>query len=56
MESLKQLESRLDKEIEHLETDPEEVAIAKTLDFLDRDIAGEVSDREAEEFFKSLED
>jgi hypothetical protein len=54
METLKQLESRLDKEIKHLETDPKEVAIAKTLAFLDKDIAGEVSDKEADDFFKAL--
>lgn len=54
MESLKELTNRIDGEINHLETDPEEVALTKLLDFVDRDIAGEISDEKAEEFFKSL--
>jgi hypothetical protein len=54
MKSLKELEIQLDKEVKFLETDPDQVAIAKVLDFLDRDIAGQISDKESDDFFNNL--
>jgi hypothetical protein len=55
MHSLKQIQNNLDKEINFLATDPEQVDQAKILDFLDRDIAGEVSEEEADNFFSEFQ-
>jgi hypothetical protein len=54
MQSLKELTTQLDREINHLETDPEQVALKKLLEFVDKDIAGEISERESDDFFKDF--